>query len=281
MTKSIVITGCSTGFGRATALRLARNGWQVFATVRREADAANLSEEAAATGCDWRLSPELCDITVASSLIELTRTLQERTPQLDAILNNAGTSFAGPLETISLDDVRAQMELNTIGHLAMIQALLPLLKAGRGTIINVSSVGGRMTFPVNGAYHMSKFALEAMSDVLRVELAPFGVKVVILEPGGSPTAIWETSLNRARQRQAAGPNQEYAPLIGAVERYARISEQMGFPPELFARAVEKVLNSRRPPTRYAIPFSAGMMMRLRRWLPDWAWDWGTRRVLGW
>jgi NAD(P)-dependent dehydrogenase (short-subunit alcohol dehydrogenase family) len=281
MTQSIVITGCSTGFGRATALRLARNGWQVFATVRREADAANLSEEAAATGCDWRLSPALCDITVTSSVVELAHTLQERAPKLDALLNNAGTSFAGPLETIPLDDVRAQFEINTVGHLAMIQALLPLLKAGRGTIINVSSVGGRMAFPVNGAYHMSKFALEAMSDVLRMELAPFGVKVVILEPGGSPTAIWETGLNRARARRLAGPNEEYAPLISAVERYARTSARLGFPPEVFARAVEKILNSRRPPARYPVPFSAGMMMRLRRWLPDWAWDWGTRRVLGW
>jgi NAD(P)-dependent dehydrogenase (short-subunit alcohol dehydrogenase family) len=281
MTKSIVVTGCSTGFGRATALHLAQNGWQVFATVRREADAATLAEEGAATGCDWRLSPTLCDITVAENVADLARTLRERAPKLDALLNNAGTGFAGPLETIALDDVRAQMEINTVAQLAMIQALLPLLRAGKGTIINVSSVGGRMTFPMNGAYHMSKFALEAMSDVLRVELAPFGVKVVILEPGGSPTAIWETSLNRARQRQMAGPNGEYMPLISAVERFARISAETGFPPELFARAVEKILNSRRPPARYAVPRSAGMMMRVRRWLPDWAWDWGTRRVLRW
>ncbi len=281
MTKSIVITGCSTGFGRATALRLARNGWQVFATVRRDTDAATLAQESAATGGDDRLYPVLCDITVSRDVEQLAQLLRERTPKLDALLNNAGTSFAGPLETIALDDVRAQMEINTIGHLAMIQALLPLLKAARGIILNVSSVGGRMTFPVNGAYHMSKFALEAMSDVLRVELAPFGVRVVILEPGGSPTAIWETSLNRARVRQAAGPKEEYRPLISAVERYARISERMGFPSELFALAVEKVLNSRRPPTRYAIPYSAGTMMRLRRWLPDWAWDWGTRRIMRW
>ncbi|MEP7358433.1 MAG: SDR family oxidoreductase [Anaerolineales bacterium] len=281
MTKSIVITGCSTGFGRATALHLAQKGWQVFATVRREADAANLSEEAAATGCDWRLSPALCDITVAEGVEELARTLQERAPRLDALLNNAGTGFAGPLETIPLEDVRAQLEINTVAHLGMIQALLPLLKAGKGTILNVSSVGGRMTFPINGAYHMSKFALEAMSDVLRVELAPFGVKVVILEPGGSPTAIWETSLTRARQRQMAGPQGEYLPLISAVERYAQISARTGFAPALFARSVEKILNSRHPPSRYPIPFSAGMMLRLRRWLPDWAWDWGTRRALRW
>jgi NAD(P)-dependent dehydrogenase (short-subunit alcohol dehydrogenase family) len=281
MAKSIVITGCSTGFGRASALRLARNGWQVFATVRREADAANLLEEAFAAGGDGRLAPVLCDITVPNDVQQMARRLRERSATLDALLNNAGTSFAGPLETLRLDDVRAQFEINTVGHLAMIQALLPLLKAGKGTIINVSSVGGRMAFPTNGAYHMSKFALEAMSDVLRVELAPFGVKVVIMEPGGSRTAIWETSLNRARARQMAGPNEEYAPLISAVERYARVSARMGFPPELFARAVERILNSRHPPTRYPVPFSAGMMMRLRRWLPDWAWDWGTRRVLRW
>jgi NAD(P)-dependent dehydrogenase (short-subunit alcohol dehydrogenase family) len=281
MTKSIVITGCSTGFGRATALHLARRGWQVYATVRREADGAGLKEEAAANGCDMRMAPALCDITIAADVEELARTLSERAVKLDALLNNAGTSFAGPLETVRLDDVRAQFEINTLGHLAMIQGLLPLLKAVRGTIINVSSVGGRMTFPINGAYHMSKFALEAMSDVLRVELAPFGVKVVIMEPGGSPTAIWETSLARSRRSHLAGPNGEYEPLISAVERYARVSERNGFPPEVFARAVERILNSRRPPSRYPVPRSAAIMMRIRRWLPDWAWDWGTRRTLRW
>jgi NAD(P)-dependent dehydrogenase (short-subunit alcohol dehydrogenase family) len=281
MTKSIVISGCSTGFGRVTALRLARNGWEVFATVRRDADAADLAEEAAATGCEGRLVPTLCDITVPQDIERLAGMARERWPKLDGLLNNAGTAFAGPLEMIRLEDVRAQFEINTVGHLAMIQALLPMLKAARGTVINVSSVGGRMAFPVNGAYHMSKFALEAMSDVLRVELAPFGVKVVVVEPGGSPTAIWETSLNRARLDELAGPNKEYAPLISAIERYGRMSARMGFAPELFARAVEKILDRRRPAGRYAIPFSAGIIMGLRRWLPDWAWDWGTRRVLGW
>ena len=281
MTKSIVITGCSTGFGRATALRLARKGWQVFATVRREVDAANLAQEGAATGADDRLVAVLCDITLQDDVEQLARLVRERAPALDALVNNAGTGYAGPLETIPLADVRAQMEINTIGQLAMIQALLPLLKAGQGIIINVSSVGGRMTFPVNGAYNMSKYALEAMSDVLRVELAPFGVKVVIMEPAGSPTAIWETSLSRARQRSLAGSNGEYQPLIDAVERYARISARTGFAPELFARTVEKILNSRHPSARYAVPFAANIAMGLRRWLPDWAWDWGSRRTLRW
>jgi len=281
MARSIVITGCSTGLGRATALRLARNGWQVFATVRREADAASLAVEAEGTGSDGRLVLTLCDITVAEDVARLGSLVRERVQKLEALLNNAGTGYGGPMETIPLEDVRAQLEINTIGHLAVTQALLPLLKAARGTIINVSSVGGRMVFPVNGAYNMSKYALEAMSDALRVELAPLGVKVVIMEPAGSPTAIWSTTTNRGLTRSLAGPNQEYAPLIDAVRRYARLSETTGFPPELFARAVERVLSQRRPPSRYPVPFTARILIGLHQLLPDSVWDWATRRVLRW
>jgi NAD(P)-dependent dehydrogenase (short-subunit alcohol dehydrogenase family) len=279
--KTIVITGCSTGFGRATALHLAERGWRVLATVRKEADRAGLLAQATAKGWQDRLIPVVCDITRSDHVEQLQRTLAELTAALDALLNNAGTSFPGPLEIIPLDDVRAQIEVNLIGQLAVTQALLPSLKAARGMILNVSSVGGRITFPANGAYHMSKYALEAMSDVLRVELAPSGVKVVVLEPGSGATAIWGTSGERARSSPMIARAGAYAPLIAALERESASVARGGFPPELFARTVDGILNSRRPATRYPIPRSAAGMMLVRRLLPDRAWDWLQRRVLKW
>lgn len=180
--KTVVIIGCSSGFGRVTALHLARHGWQVFATVRQESDQASLLSEAMAIArsSSGRLVPVRCDITNAEAVTALSQTVAAATPRLVGLVNNAGAAFPAPLELLPLDALRAQLEINVVGHLAVTQALLPFLKAGGGTIINVSSESGRVVFPITGAYHMSKFALEAMSDVLRIELAPFGVRVVVL-----------------------------------------------------------------------------------------------------
>jgi NAD(P)-dependent dehydrogenase (short-subunit alcohol dehydrogenase family) len=276
--KSVVITGCSTGLGRAAALRLARDGWRVFATVRKPADAASLNAAAHA----GQLETVLCDITRAGDVAALRAVVEARTNRLEALVNNAGTGYPGPLALLPLDDVRAQLEVNTIAHLAVTQALLPLLRRAHGTIIIVSSVGGRVVFPLNGPYHMSKWALEAMSDALRLELAPFGVKVVVVEPGSSPTAIWDTSLNRA----AAGAGWpaawgEYGPLAARVERAARAGAAAGFSPERFGDLVAQILASRRPRARYVLGRTAPWLIRLRRWLPDSVWDWAARRVLRW
>ncbi len=168
---SIVITGCSSGFGRVTALHLAKLGWHVFATVRKEADQASLLSEATTRGCKDKLTVLLCDITRAEQVAAMGQAVSTVTPRLDALLNNAGTGYAAPLELLPLDDLRAQLEINVIAHLAVTQALLPLLKPARGVIINVSSVHGRLPVPIIGAYSASKFALEALSDVLRIELA--------------------------------------------------------------------------------------------------------------
>lgn len=277
MTKQIVITGCSTGFGRTAALRMARAGWQVFATVRKEADAASLRAEAGE-----RLQPVVCDITRAVDVEHLRATVAAVTDRLDALVNNAGTGYPGPLALLPLEVVRAQMEVNTLAHLGVTQALLPLLRAAGGTLINVSSVGGRVVFPLNGAYHMSKWALEAMSDALRLELAPFGVKVVVVQPGSSPTAIWDTSLGRGRVGDSPTSDWvEYAPLARAVERAARAGAARGFPPEQFGELVLKIVSSRRPRARYVLGADAARLIWLRRWLPDAWWDWGVRRTLRW
>ncbi len=281
MPKTIVITGCSSGLGRATALHFAALGWQVWATVRKEADLSGLLVEAMSKGWGERLTPVLCDITQPEQVARLARVVADATPTLDALLNNAGTGYPGPLEILSVADVRTQMEVNTFAHLAVTQALLPLLKPARGTLINVSSIGGRIVYPINGAYHMSKFALEAMSDALRVELAPSGVRVVIIEPGSSPTAIWDTSLERGLNSEARQRAQEYAPLMAAVQRVALADAKRGFPPEQFARLVERIVTSRRPAARYTIPWFVGALIFLRQHLPDRLWDWAVRRVLNW
>ena len=279
--KSAVITGCSSGFGRVTALHLAQHGWQVFATVRRETDRDDLLAEAQSQGCRERLAVLLCDITRDEQVRELAASLTGAVPRLNALVNNAGAAFPAPLELLPLDALRAQLEINVVGQLAVTQALLPLLKAARGTIINVSSESGRVVFPITGAYHMSKFAVEAMSDALRLELAPFGVRVVVLEPGPSLTAIWATSRRRALAGMTEIDTNAYAPLIAAVEQAAGQRARTGFPPLAFAEAVLKILNSRHPRARYAIPWQTAGLMALRRLLPDAVWDWLVRRALGW
>jgi NAD(P)-dependent dehydrogenase (short-subunit alcohol dehydrogenase family) len=159
------------------------------------------------------------------------------------------------------------------------QTLLPLLKRAKGVIINVSSVGGRVATPVLGAYNASKFALEALSDSLRVEVAPFGVRVVIIEPGGSPTGIWETSKQRALQVQASAG--DYAPLLDAMHRHTTAAAQDGFPPEHFAELVERIVQSPRPKPRYALPGGVRRFLFVRRFMSDRLFDRLVRRNLKW
>lgn len=277
--KTIVITGCSSGFGRVTALHLAARGWRVFGTVRKEADQADLLAEAATRGCKENLTPILCDITDAQQVKTLAETVAQFTPQLDALLNNAGTAYASPLELLPLDDLRAQLELSVVAQVAVTQALLPLLKVHRGTIIFVSSVSGRIASPMLAAYSAGKFAIEAISDALRLEMDPFGIHVVLIEPGSSPTSIWTTSMQRSLSRLETHRNGPYARLLGTYEKMAQTSSRSGFPQQLFADTVEKILNNPHPRARYPLPASAVRDIFLRRILPDQLWDGMLRRVL--
>jgi|SRR5579875_433229 NAD(P)-dependent dehydrogenase (short-subunit alcohol dehydrogenase family) len=290
--RSIVVTGGSSGFGRITALEMARRGWRVFATVRQEEHREALLSEAAASGCKDNLVPLLCDIThpeqvavLAQRVEELLRdnaaTQNEAVPRLDALLNNAGGAYGGPLELLPIEDLRAQLELNVVAQVSVTQALLPLLKAAKGTIINVSSINGRVAMPIVGAYAASKFALEAISDALRVELAPFGVRVVVIEPDSSPTGIWKTSMQRALPRLDAHRSGPYGRLLHVSERMVQRSSRVGFPARLFADTVVKILNSPHPRARYPIPASAARVILLRRFLPDRLWDTLVRRMLKW
>ena len=279
--KTIVITGCSSGFGRLTALYLAKLGWQVFATVRNEVDQASLIESATTLGCEEHLSSLICDITQSEQVIALGQIVAARTPRLDALLNNAGTVYAAPLELIALDDLRAQLEINVVAHLEVTQTLLPLLKAAGGTIINVSSLNGRIAFPLIGAYSASKFALEALSDVWRIELAPFGVRVVVIEPGSSSTNLWETSHKRAVTKLEQHKGSPYGPLLIRFEKLASKLNTAGFPPQLFADTVLRILSSRKPHARYLIPRTNSIILALLQLVPDWLWDRLIRRILKW
>jgi NAD(P)-dependent dehydrogenase (short-subunit alcohol dehydrogenase family) len=274
---SILITGCSTGFGRVTAIHFARLGWRVFATVRKDSDREALAKE------HGNILPLICDITNEAQVKELGRVVAAQTPTLEALVNNAGSAFAAPMELIPLDVLREQLELNVIAQVAVTQAMMPLLKTAKGTIINVSSVGGRITSPLLGPYSASKFALEAISDAMRVELAPFGVSVVVVEPGASPTPIWRTSLKRAFSiLQERGLDiSPYQKLIEVVAKTAEERSRVGFPPQLFADTVEKILSTPRPAARYPIPASIGWVIRLRRYTPDAWWDAIVRRRLNW
>ena len=275
---AILITGCSTGFGRVTALHFAKLGWKVFATVRKEADGESLLKEKAGD-----LLPLICDIANEAQVQELGRAVAAQTPGLAALVNNAGTAFAAPLELLPISELRTQLEINFIAHVAVTQAVMPLLKAAKGTIINVSSVGGRIASPLLGAYNASKFALEAVSDTLRIELAPLGVKVVVIEPGASPTAIWETSLKRALTMLAERgiDTSAYARLIDVVEKTAKQGATVGFPPQLFADTVEQILTQPDPRARYPIPNDIAWVIRFRQLAPDGLWDRIVRRRLSW
>jgi NAD(P)-dependent dehydrogenase (short-subunit alcohol dehydrogenase family) len=256
-----------------------RRNWRVIATVRRESDADALRTEAGTQAPHLRVV--LADITKADDVTALADVVAAEAPQLQGLVNNAGTAFPAPLELLPIDEFRAQLEINLVAQLAVTQAVLPALKAARGTIINVSSVAGRIASPLLGAYNASKFGLEALSDVLRLELIPFGIRVSVIEPGASPTEIFKTSADRpsaAAARAAASP---YAKLVEQLQTFAKNAQTTGFPPELFAQTVERILESPNPKPRYALPGNIRMRLFLRKILSDRMMDRLIRRTLDW
>lgn len=285
--RGVLITGCSSGLGRAAALALARRGWQVLGTVRRQQDRRELLDQWRAAAAADALLPDgldlaLCDITDEAQVRQLAEQARDTMPAFAALINNAGTAFAGPLELLPPSDLRAQLEVNVVAQMAVTQAVLPLLRGRGGTIINVSSVSGFLSFPVTGAYAASKHAVEALSDALRVELAPLGVRVVVVQPSAAVTSIWRTAHQRARLLQASrGDVGPYRPLIEAVERRLGQMESGGFAPETFARLVCRILEARRCRARYVVPRGLTPLAWLLRNLPAPIWDRFVRWHLGW
>lgn len=280
--KSLLITGASTGIGRACALHMAALGWRVFAGVRRDSDAASLLKDSsnyalpAAQLPDRliadHLFPIFIDVTEQASIAAAAEQIAAAVGDagLDGLVNNAGIAIAGPLEFIALPDFRQQLEVNVVGQVAVIQAVLPHLRQARGCIVNISSTGGKLAAPYFAPYSASKFALEALSDSLRVELRPWGIRVVVIEPGSIATPIWEKSLAEGEERLAAMPpaaEQLYGPVLPFLRQYAKVSAQRGLPAEQVARLVAEVLTARNPRARYVIPRNRIFTTALIRLLP--------------
>lgn len=263
-TLTILITGATAGIGRTTARELARAGHRVFATGRRAAALETLEAEAGPN-----LTGLVLDVTKPES-IEAAKSAIDRATDgygVDAVVNNAGYGALGPLEEVGDAALRAQFETNVFGLMAVTRAFLPKMHArGFGRVVNVSSLGGRVTFPMMGAYHGTKYAVEAMSDALRNELQPFGIGVSIVEPGYIRTEFSEVAL-KTIDVAATSP---FAPLVSRAEEVLALFEKTGVGPEHVARAIRKALESRRPSARYMAPWRTYLGLFAFRLLPT-AW----------
>jgi NAD(P)-dependent dehydrogenase (short-subunit alcohol dehydrogenase family) len=264
--RPVLITGCSTGIGRATAERLADDGWNVHATARRLESIEDLSGR----GC----KTHALDVTDAGSMELAVRTVEEDGP-IGALINNAGYSQSGAIETIPMESVRRQFETNVFGLMRMCQLALPSMRsAGSGRIVNMSSMGGKLTFPGGGVYHATKHAVEAISDALRFEVSGFGVDVVVIEPGLIITEFGETAAGSLADVQEHGPYSKFNSEVARVtaNAYSGPLAKFGAGPEAVAAKIAKTLSSRRPRTRYTVTPSAKVMLGTRRVLTDRMWD---------
>jgi NAD(P)-dependent dehydrogenase (short-subunit alcohol dehydrogenase family) len=266
--RHVVVTGASTGIGRAAALHLESLGFVVHAGVRRDADAEGLAREAGAG-----LRPLLVDVTDAQQVTAAAGAVAEAAGSagLWGLVNNAGVAVPGPLEFLPLDDWRRQLEVNLTGQVLVTQALLGPVRAARGRIVNVTSIGGLIAFPFMAAYHAAKFGLEAVTDSLRRELRPWGIHVCAVEPGSVATKIWERgqeTSERVRAELPAEADQLYGPALDSYQAVARKTGERGIDPIEVARVIEHALTARRPHTRYLVGRDAKLQARLAKILPD-------------
>jgi NAD(P)-dependent dehydrogenase (short-subunit alcohol dehydrogenase family) len=259
---TVLVTGASSGIGEATALHLKELGFDAVAAVRKDEDAERL----AARG----LRTVRLDVTDADSIAAARSELGDG--PLAGLVNNAGIAVAAPLEFLPLDQLRHQLEINLVGQLAVTQAFLPALRAGRGRIVNVSSIGGRVALPLVGAYNASKFALEGVSDSLRRELLSQGVDVIVVEPGGVKTPIWRKGDELASELAAGMPPEAerlYGRLIEALRKQTvKISTESGIEPREVAEAIGRALTAERPRARYLVGRDAKMRAAAATVLPD-------------
>jgi NAD(P)-dependent dehydrogenase (short-subunit alcohol dehydrogenase family) len=277
---AIVITGTSTGIGRASAIELDRRGFRVFAGVRSAAAAEQA--RAAASG---RLTAVEIDVTDPAQIAAAVTTIGEAVGDegIAGLVNNAGIAVPGPLELLPLESLRRQFEVNVIGQVAVIQGFAPLLRKGRGRIVNISSSSGGLAPPYLGAYAASKFALEAITDSLRLELRNWGIAVSAVEPGPTDTAIWGKATKLADQIVAGlAPEamQLYEADLAAVRRSVAESIRTASPVDRVVRAVVHALTARRPKTRYYLGWDVRLPFKIFRMVPDRLRDQIVRRAMG-
>jgi NAD(P)-dependent dehydrogenase (short-subunit alcohol dehydrogenase family) len=278
--RTVVVTGASGGIGRASALRLARNGFRVLAGYRKEADAAALAAEA-----DGELEPVRVDVTDPDQIDALAIRVGEAVEGggLWGLVNNAGIPVPGPVESLPIDDFRRQLEVNVVGQVAVTQALLPALRRARGRVVNMASVGGRVATPFMAAYHASKFGLEGLSDSLRRELAGVGVTVTAIEPGSIATRIWSRGREHAdgvMSSMSPEASAAYGPELRAALRTGIRTGERGMDPDAVAQVVERALTARRPRARYVVGADARAMILAQAVLPTPVFDRLLRRAMG-
>jgi NAD(P)-dependent dehydrogenase (short-subunit alcohol dehydrogenase family) len=264
--RPVLITGCSTGIGRATAGRLADDGWNVHATARRSESIEDLAKR----GC----KTHALDVTDEGSMEKAVEEIAEDGP-IGALINNAGYSQSGAIETVPMESVRRQFETNVFGLMRMCQLVLPGMRAaGSGRIVNLSSMGGKLTFPGGGVYHATKHAVEALSDALRFEVQEFGIEVVIIEPGLIITEFGETALGSINDVTEHGPYARFNAEVGRVtaNAYTGSMARFGAGPEAVAAKISRALTAGRPATRYKVTPSARLIMGMRRAMTDRMWD---------
>ena len=262
----MLVTGCSSGIGRATAERLAGAGHTVYATARRLESIDDLR----AHGCKVLT----LDVTDEDSMTEAVGAVEEAEGAVDALVNNAGYSQSGAVESVPLDSIRAQFETNVFGLIRMSQLVLPgMRERRRGRIVNVGSMGGKLTFPGGGVYHATKHAVEAISDAMRFECAGFGVRVVLLEPGLIKTEFAATSVGSISDA-GDGPYAHFNSAVGAAtaNAYQGPFGKLGGGPDAVAKVVEKAITARTPRARYTVTPSARLFLAQRALLPDALWD---------
>jgi NADP-dependent 3-hydroxy acid dehydrogenase YdfG len=279
VSKAVLITGCSSGIGQATARRLAASGWTVYATARRLESIADLE----AAGCRTLA----LDVTDEDSMVAAVRTVEETHGAVGVLINNAGYSQSGAVETVPLEAARRQFETNVFGLARLTQLVLPKMRDQRwGKIVNLGSMGGKLVFPGGGWYHATKHALEAVSDALRFEVRGFGIDVILLEPGLITTDFGNAAVasmsevdgpsagDAATAAAGADPYAKFNATVGAATAgaYDGPLRLLGAGPERVAKVIEKSITKRRAPTRVTITPSAKLSIPSRRLMPDRVWD---------
>jgi NAD(P)-dependent dehydrogenase (short-subunit alcohol dehydrogenase family) len=284
VSKAVLITGCSSGIGEAAARRLAGRGWSVYASARR----LESIEALAGAGCKLLQ----LDVTDEQSMRAAVETIEREHGAVGALVNNAGYSQGGPIEQVGLDAVRRQFETNVFGPIALTQLVLPgMRRQGWGRIVNIGSMGGRLTFPGGGLYHATKYSLEAISDALRFEVKGFGVDVVLVEPGLITSDFAKRAVATVNEAGGVGTHggadDESADRGDAGEPYGEFNRKLaamtvgvyespvrhlGGTPEVVAKAIEKAISRRRPPARMLLTPSAHLTVLQRKLLPDRLWD---------
>ncbi|MBY0215424.1 SDR family oxidoreductase [Paenibacillus illinoisensis] len=261
----VVVTGTSSGIGRATAEQLAAEGFHVLAGVRRQEDADKIKQN--------NIEPMILDITASDTL----RALAERVEQdplgrpLRAVVNNAGIAVNAPLEMVPLDEFRRQIEVSVIGQVAVIQALTPALLKSGGRVVNIGSVGGKISMPGFGIYSAAKYAMEAINDSLRREMSSFGLKVIMITPGGVSTSLSEkgvTTADRLSKLMTPDQHRRHDRLFDAVKAQAESWATSGIPPKKVAEVVSRAIHASNPRTRYTAGRDSALLTRLVRILPD-------------